>query len=81
MKLRELMEYLKNFDGELEVVRFEPELGEHFPLELEEIVGKEEMYDVNGGLFPTDEAMEIIEDEEGTFDKNLVKKVFVIWKN
>lgn len=77
MKIRELIEHLKGFNGELEIYKFNSELNEYFPLEIEEI-GKSELYLINDSLVPVDEIQYCLDDNEEEFDDNKVKKVFII---
>lgn len=78
MKIRELVKLLEKYDGDMEIMKFEPELNEYFPLESDEMAREMEVYEIQGGFFLCEDAREICEDNEEEFDETLIKKVFII---
>ena len=78
MKIKELIKLLEKYDGNLEVMKFEYELNEYFPLEADEMTREMKVYEIQGGFLPIDDAREICEDNEEEFDEDLIKEVFII---
>lgn len=77
MKIKEFIGFLEKYDGELEIMRFEDELGEYFPIEIDYMEGSIDVYETDdGNTIKLELAKEIFDENE--FDKNLTKVVFAI---
>lgn len=71
MKVKEIIELLQKFDGELEVINYESELNEYYPVTDEFSFKREKVYPTEGGYV-------LLEDAPVDYDNNNIVDALII---